>query len=329
MQARKRVRHLPRSERGFSLLEVSIVATVLVVMSAVIAQSIRSLSRTQSSMRTQTKVTSLVERVVSLIETDVNYSMRVFAEGEYGRAYLTRMALASLLKPGQSVLADAKMSTPTMRGTFERDAPGTEETGNLLLLARKDGCATVDISADSSGVLRRVDLFQFVAWFLHTGSETGVDLARFSSVRVARVADVQAIADVPARARLVKGLWATGVRYAWDPGSAADAAFSALAADGSIVPLSPGQVVPADRSASEAGIFATRHVGIARTGNASIPVPKFANPRGDFPSGLEIKRDGDGSGDLLLIRLVVATRAGREREVACAQATRQVSFRQE
>jgi hypothetical protein len=106
-------------------------------------------------------------------------------------------------------------------------------------------------------------------------------------------------------------------------------AFFVLGADGSISPLPVGGRLPADRSASESGIFATRHVGVAPNGSAAVEVPKFANAKGAFPSGLEIKHDGDGSGDLVLLRLVVATASGRGRTASAAQAMRQVAFRQE
>ncbi|MEZ5962530.1 MAG: hypothetical protein R3F56_01670 [Planctomycetota bacterium] len=315
-------------ERGFSLVEMSMVAIVLVVMSAVIAQAIRGLTSAQTSMRSQTRVNSLAERIASLVEADASYAVRVFGDNDYGRAYLARLDLASILR-GSSMLAGSRMPTATMVGSFEHDPAGTNETGNLLLLVRKEKSVTVDISADASGDLRRADTFRFVAWYLHTGPETGVDLARWSSGLVARRADVLAVADPASQQRLVSGLVALGVSYAWDPASAADVAFVHCRADGTVQPMVAGELLPPDRAASEAGILATRHVGIASNATAGAQVPLFANASGDFPGGFEVKRDGDGSGDLLLVRLVVVNGGRLRREFAVGTSMRQVSFRQE
>jgi hypothetical protein len=319
-----------RTQPGFTLVELCLVSVALVVLSGTIAQSIRSLARAQSALRHEMKCGALVERVVGRMEADAGSATRVFAEGAEGRAYLARLAVGALLRQTHGILPGSRMVVPTVTGRIERDVAGTVTTGNMLLLARTDGARTLDVGDDTSGpVLRRIDVLRVVVWFLHAGSPTGIDLARYCSAPLARLADIEAVADPTRRTRLVQALRAAGIELAWAPDAAAEAAFHLLRADGTVVAQAATELVPPDPEFSEAGILGRRHIGVAANQSVTIPVPRYAQTTANFPHGFEVKHDGTGSGDLILVRLVVSAPDGRGRSMASAEASRQVAFRGE
>lgn len=316
-------------ERGFTLVELAITSAIMVVVSAITVQSLHSLSVAQKATHAAARVASLTERTVGRIEIDAGYAMRVFQENEHGRSHLARLDLAAILAPGEAPLAGARLPVATNTGAFTVDPEDAPETGNMLALGRRDGTIRVESTTDETPHPRRIDVLRIVCWFLHDGPDTGVDLARWSSPRLARLADITATGDPARRARLVANLCAAGVRHAWDPAADADTAFSALGEDGAIVPMGAGDLLPPDPEQCEVGIGATRHIGVAKNGTPGTDVPMFAHATAGFPHGLEFKRDGDGSGDLLLIRLVLATTTDSGRQVAVNTTTRQVAFREQ
>ncbi len=322
-----------RSPSGFTLVELSIASAVLVVMSAVIVQSLRGLTTTQASVHGQAKVSSLAERVGARIESDVSLATRVFSEGDEARAFLAALDLAALTEE-HGPLPGSRMPVATLTGVFEPDPADAVETGNLLLLVRRDGVATVDSTPEVAGpplpsAPRRIDLFRFVVWYLHDGSVDGIDLSRWSSVRLARLQDIEAVADPVRRAVVVKGLGGSGVTMAWDPGAVAAGAFHTLDEDGVVAPLATATLISVDLAASEAGVLSKRHVGIAGNGRGAMIVPRFARAVAGFPNGFELKRDGNGSGDLLLLRMVVTTPVDPLRVVSQAEVVRQTAFRED
>lgn len=313
--------------RGVSLVEVAVSMVVLAIMSLVIVQTIRSLSQADTSIRDDSKARSLADRVIEHIESDVSCTARMFAEGDLARAYLARCDVVGLLGQGGAVLTGSKLPVPSPLGTFEPDTPTTAFTGNLLLLGRRDGVVTVDLGAVGGG-MRRVDTLRLVAWFLHPGPVTGIDLSRWTSARIARSTDLDATSEPTQRAALLQGLVGLGIRYVWDLSERADASLQVINGDGSLRPMTTSETLAFDPQLSAPRIMGKRNLGIAKNRSLTTPVPRFAIATSNFPHGFELKRDGDGSGDLLLIRLVIAS-TSQSRRAVFAEATRQVSFRSE
>lgn len=314
---------------GFSLVEVSIVAVVLVVLSAAIGQSLRGLWESQNSAQLRSKTTSLGERLLARIGVDIACAAKVYAEGAAAREWLDLLDLGGGPGGESIVLAGSRMPVTTTVGTFTADPVDAVQTGNLLLLTRRDDTVRADRSPDSTPRPTRVDTLRFVVWHLQVGAETGVDLSRWMSVRLARLADVESIVDPAERTALVTSLVRAGIAVAYDPAATATEALWRLDVDGSMTPFAAGELLAADRDGTDRGILSVRHVGVATNGSVSARVPFFARPATGFPNGFEVKRDGNGAGDLLFVRLVIATPGGAQRRVEFSEATRQFSFREE
>ena len=314
---------------GFTLVEMAIASVVITIMSAMIIQSIRQLSVAEWSMREKSKLTSLAERVMGSLESDVGRAVATFDDSTVGRAMLDRLASESGLEQRDARLDGSRLPTRTVYGTFGADPVGTPEAGNILALALRDGHETVTIPGGGTPSLRRIDCVRFVVWFLHEGDETGVDLARWCSVRLARRADIDAIADPVDREAAVQELLARNIAHAWDPRIDAPEGFAVLETEGTVREFSADETVPADEIASESAIAGRRHVGVAANGTRSPRVPWFAEESATFPHGFEIKRDGDGAADLVFVRLVLSSPTARGRDIVATEITRQISFRSE
>ncbi len=137
-----------------------------------------------------------------------------------------------------------------------------------------------------------------------------------------------ATSDPAQRIALLQGLANLGIRHVWDLSERADASLQVITADGTLRPLTSGETLPFDPQLSAPRTMGRRNLGIAKNRSLATPVPRFAIATSTFPHGFELKRDGDGSGDLLLIRLVIAS-TDQSRRAVFAEATRQVSFRSE
>lgn len=315
---------------GFTLVEMAIASIVLAVMSAVIAQSLRQMSVAQTTMHEQSKIASLAERIVEVIESDVKHSLRLFGERSDHRAYLERMDLAPVLGAVGGILSESRMPVATTSGAFAPDGD-TVETGNMLFLAIRDGHEVVEATVDSVTFRRRIDIRRFGLWCLHRGVETGVDLAQWRSERIAHFADLDSIEPVARRDAVVAELVARGIRFAWDSGMPAADAFKELDASGAIrdYPEGVDGLLPGDEPECESAVLGRRFVGVAQNGLANPSVPEFAKATQGFPHGFELKHDGDGSGDLLMIRLVVSNRTTEGRVLVVSEVVRQVDFRSE
>ena len=128
---------------------------------------------------------------------------------------------------------------------------------------------------------------------------------------------------------MVKTLRGLGVTHAWIASASPAQAFRTLSVDGVVSLMASTALLPADPKASQPRLLGTRFLGVARNNSVPLPVPKLARATAQFPHGFEVKRDGDGSGDLVLIRLVIASQGGTGRLISTAESSRQVAFRSE
>ena len=316
-----------RTEAGLTLVEVSIVSVVITIMSVAIAQSLRSLSQAHNSMVAQSRVSSITDRVTSMIAQDISDSIRMLEESPLAWELFQRLDRSPAFA---TPLSGSRCATATSSGTFSPDSAGLTLTGNVLLTFRRFGHELGVVTTGSGPQDLRVDIFRIVAWYLTEGTETGVDLNRWCSVKLARMQDIQSLGDPDQRLQFGLSLYDQGTRYAWDPLSPSPVeGFFEIRTDGSLHRLDASRKVPMDDTESTDKFFGRRFCGVAANETPTAQVPKFTTATASFPHGFEIKRDGDGSGDLVLFRLVTATRAGRHRYVTTYEATRQLSFREE
>ncbi|MBI5851911.1 MAG: hypothetical protein HZB39_12925 [Planctomycetes bacterium] len=289
-----------RADAGFSMLEATIVFLIVTLLTGMISQSLMSLSRNQRWSERQTGALGKAEQLVHGIQNDLEVAVRVFPESAASRAVLARLAL------GESApIEGSRMPLATSRGWFEPDAPGAQEAGNLLVLARS--LPAIEVGTGYGSQTARIDRYQFVVYCL-TLDGARLDIDRWASVPLARADDIAAVFDPDARANVVMGLLAAGVPLAWRPEDPViDTSLYEMSPTGSAPRLGTNVAIPAGNGEIRRHLLERAKLGVARNGRiGAVRVPAYAHDLPGHPHGFEIKLDGDGAGRLLLVRLVVA-----------------------
>lgn len=295
-------------QRGVSLIEATIVMIVIAVLSVMIVQSIKGLATTQTYTRGQARVLEVADRVAQDIARDVRFAVRAYSEAATNRQFLSFLAL----KPG-TLSASNRFPIASRVGMFDVDPPTKPYTGNALFIVKSLPSQIVDLS-QLVGIkkLYRIDAFQFLIYYVTQRADGRQDIGRWSSHPVASYTELSAIEDENERAKAVAQLADQGVCCAWDPTEVASLAFYNLDARTGAMTLATAADKPV-RQAVDLSIeemLVARHLEIAENGSVRMAVPKFATEGPNFPHGFEVRIDGPGTGRLVLIRLVVAKRAG-------------------
>lgn len=309
-------------QHGASLVEVTLMGLLLSALLVVITQSISSLSSTRSELRQQAGIGSLAARLCRVIEQEVTCAQRTFTSCADDLAWLQAMAIG-----GGLLQAGHQLPALTDRGLFERDPPATAETGDLLFLAtRADRVSDLVIDAAGQALTPPVQTYRFV---LYVPGETahGTDLLRWVSDPLADYWDVESIADPGLRAEAWAALYQHGLRLAWDPQQPRAHGLFAILQGGGTALLGEGRTVAGAEDAALSRALGPRRMRIAGNhGLHGLAVPEFANARGVFPGGFEVKIDGGAAGKLVLFRLVIESTMPHRRQV-CGELRRVVGTR--
>ncbi|MGE0143323.1 MAG: type II secretion system protein J [Planctomycetota bacterium] len=288
-------------EDGFTLLEAAIVFVVVTGLTAMITQSLISLSRSQRWSERRSVALNKVEKLVQAMSQDLEAGVRVYTESPTSRRLLGWLDLGPMAPSQSTVLPIA-----TERGFFDVDAMGVRETGNMLLIART--LPAIEVPTGVADRRARIDRYQFVLYCLHRDNDR-LDLDRWASAPIARVEDIAAIPDAVERGAVVAGLHAQGVPLAWrrdEP--VVENAFFHLLAGGRSPRMQPPAKIPSSAHELVRDPLLRSRLMVASNGSAgSDPVPRYAHELPNYPHGFEVKIDGDGTGRLVLVRLVVVS----------------------
>jgi prepilin-type N-terminal cleavage/methylation domain-containing protein len=279
------------SARGYTLLEVSIAMTLLAVVSVITMQSMRTLTLSDLTTKRRTALGETVEHAMLAIEKDVAAAEIVFRETLEARACMARLALSGVL--------DGSLLPILQQGeAFAADAPGVLATGNLLMFVCRDGFE--DIPNGLFAPPRRIDCSRVVVWHLVAGRD-GLDLRRWTSVRLAQVDDVTSEPDPLKRQGLVSRLRDLGIQHGIDQTPGSGTVFYKTNAFGSITAFGSEDRLPADDDLTRASLFGYRAFTVAPNGSRGVPALTAAAPK--FPHGFEVKMLGTQTSGLILLRL--------------------------
>jgi len=282
-----------------NMIETMLVLLTLSIMSAMIINSMRRFTSAHAYSEGQARVTEVGDRIVRQMSDDATFASHVFTTSGYAAAYLAKCDLAglSLFNPAPPVA--------TEKGYFEKDVAGTPTTGNYLFMAKAGEPFVADLSGDRSRIVS-VDTFRFV---LHAPVNLGgqsVDVARWVSQRVARLADIERVSSSVERTVLGQKLYDKGFRFAWEAGRPTGTGLMAIAASGSLYTPLPSERIPYDRAELRPAMLKLQRMALATNGMLpNVAVPAYAIAQGGFPGGFEVKVDGNALGRMILVRLVV------------------------
>ncbi len=310
-------------ESGFTFIEMILSAVLLLIMTVVISQSLRVLSRSNAFSESQSRLAEFADRMIHTASSDTTFSVWIFCDDLESDAYLDSLEFGDKAPVSWSQLPKA-----TDHNKVVPDLPGVSETGNMLFLGRNVGALNLALDSGGAGSeLVRIDTLRLVVWFLSEGDDGTLDLVRWGSEELARHKDLQSV-PVELQDDLIDKLAARGIRFAWDPGQSFSSGLFQLDVSKGIQPLANDKSIPADPTQSRSGLLGEqRRVAVAENNSLrTVQVPAYAEATGRFPAGFEVKVDGVPVSRLVMLR--IALTGSTQRLTNFAQAFRLVSCRE-
>ena len=286
-----------------TLVETVSVGVVITVLTVLISSSLARLSSTHAYTRDQARLVDIGERTMRTLLQDATFSAYMFGSSADSSAYLL-----SLETPEFAAMPGSRLPTLTERGWLDKDPLGQVETGNVLFFGESLAPLVMDLGPVGTPDLVRVDRLRFVLYYLTQDGSGRIDLVRWVSAPLARLADLAVIANPVRRAEVGVRLYDAGVQLAWNPGAPRLTGLCAIGPAGEITLLPLIDKVPSDPSSPSVRMLGERRAQVAANGALqSVAVPAFAETSGPFPAGFEIKIDGGYGAKLLLVRLVLTS----------------------
>jgi hypothetical protein len=247
-------------------------------------------------------------------------SRMLFQNDSRGNGYLNALDIPA----SRAILADSRLPTIDATGEIDVDTSGEVWTGNSLLQARYLESLEANVDHDGDASTANIDFwadrYRFQFYYLSQTNDRqvsplnfAIDLMEFRSDVYADFFQLSGL-DPTFRAEVGKALYADGVRFAWDPGEVAGAAFYSLASDGTMTAVANHQinahvvesVLPQLRGGRVSGTM-SYSVGIQQDPPMSHKddVSVYAVPNRLFPSGFEVKIIGPTGARKIWTRLML------------------------
>jgi prepilin-type N-terminal cleavage/methylation domain-containing protein len=322
-----------KSERGFSLMELTVVLGIISVLMIVIYTMIEETMRTTLFNESHNDLAILSQGAVNTLQTEVLQTKMVFQEDTLGSSYRTALRLPTqypvwtdsflpVIQPATSINPD---TTPRY-------------TGNSMLLARQLPPLRVTYDHDGNNGTAEIEfvadryVFEYVYLTPLTspsfaGSGRTLDLINMTSVPYADYFQLVSLGST-AISRIVPKLITAGIARAWDPGQPLNSAFFALsgATDGTFnsavanarIDLATAKsLLPGLRGGRISGKMsysvAFNPTSPAQPYPLRVPIRLFAPTvagRAGFPSGFEVKIAGPSGNRQVMTRLVLMSHYG-------------------
>ena len=321
------------TQTGFMAHELTVLATVLLLLVAVILTMVTSARRTEEYAERSLRVAARGQRVLDEIHAELTAAVAVFRERDGGRDLRRTLKLPETTRP----IPFTRLPRNSSSRTFEKELKPAGRTGNALLLAVSAGTRKIPLeSATQKGAICRIDVYRIVAYYLTReasgpDSETGagLNLCRFESVPVADADQIAAIEDPLDRRDVLRALaagakgdgYADPVRHVWRQAAPAHDAKSSAAADAKSFAtidvesheLVPCEALPANPRRSRHRLFDYSHHSVATNlAHQSVGVSYYGcmtETDGGFPHGFEVQLAASPTGRKAMLHLNVITTA--------------------
>lgn len=338
-----------RSQRGFSLMEITIVMAITSVVMILVYSLIEETMQVTLFNESHNELAILSQSAVNTLQSEVQQAKLAFEEDALGASYRTALTMPA----GVTVWPDSRLPVFAAAGEIEPDLAAQRFTGNSLLLARQLQPLSVMYNHDGNNLTPDVeflaDRYRFEYFFLSRsnaksfgGSGMTMDLLMSRSAEYADYFQLDSLDDA-STGRIVQRLIATGLSRAWNPGATLNSAFYTLsgATDGTFNAPINGPTIPVvhtttllrpffgvhddeQRLAGGMGISGRIDYSMA-FGSFTLPTPVrvFAqadNTKPGFPSGFEVKIAGPSRNRKVMTRVVLMSHYGAKKHYEAQQA---------
>ncbi|PIE23527.1 MAG: hypothetical protein CSA62_06705 [Planctomycetota bacterium] len=308
-----------------SLLEVIIVVALMFAISAVVSGLALGSTRAEGYVQRSVQLTGATQDLIEMVRKDVSGSTHFFVNDAAGLSYWQRLDRSA------ANAYSARLPKLSATGIFKKDLFGNEKSGNALLFGLLERSDIFDCG-NPSGHTVRVDIYRFVAYYLHRidggapGSKVdGLELIKWVSVPVADMSQVEGVTDSIELENLLKHFYQgsnpvdsnlpyPAVRYLWRQSEPIASAFHAIKADGSFVPVPATWLIPMDVKRSKLDLLSRNDFSIASNqAGSSRGIGRFGlvNLTGNgFPHGFETQIVGPASARQILMHLTTVSGKG-------------------
>ena len=337
------------SEKGFSLMEVSVTLAIVSVIMLITYQLIEQTMSATMFNESHNDLAVMSQKAVNAIQTEVIQARLVFENDTTGNEY--RTALAFPVAPSVWTTSVLPVIDPAST-TFTPDGAAQRFTGNTLLLVRQ--LPPLSILYDHDGndgtddIEFLADRYTFQYFYLRKDagqsfakSGQSADLMRATSEEYADYFQLASVTVSPGT--LVSKLIEAGMKEAWDPGKPVGSAFYDLseATDGTFGNAIKNPTIPIVLTKTMLpGLFGGRisgrmsySVGFPKPSGPAFPIPQplslYARTDASlpgYPAGFEVKIIGPSRNRQVLTRLVLMSQYGGKYEAQQASVTTAARF---
>jgi len=314
------------NDKGFTLLEAMLSATLIVTLSYLVATLAISARRAELVARRQVTVLETNRDLLASIHTTLENAVFLPQNNAAGNAYLQVLDISGLPPSINSTLPTLDVS-----GIFEKEKSSAVKTGNLLVYAVQE---RTDEFQCSSGKVCRIEVYRFYAYYLTKRgvgpSDQVLNLAKFVSEPLADGWTVDLIADATDQAEVLAHLrdgtpdrfgdtneplevvWFVGGDLT-DPDT-----LRLIAANGKLKQNRPGGwKILSQPELCSADLLRYRRLGVATNAlGPALKLGKFGvidNTGDGFPHGLEVQIIDTLDARQVLIRLLIIDTLSRGR----------------
>lgn len=170
-----------RDSSGFTLLEVTIASTLLVMLAWLVATLSIDGMRAQKYAERQSRSAEITQDILDEMQRGLGSAIGLFGGGPIGEGY--RAALLNGSMP--AAIGSSRIPTVVAGGRLEREAGPGVRTGNELFFTRY---AWTDEFETSTGVTHRIDVYRIERYYLtpvnggpRRGAPDGLNLAHWVS----------------------------------------------------------------------------------------------------------------------------------------------------
>jgi prepilin-type N-terminal cleavage/methylation domain-containing protein len=337
-----------QSERGFSLMEITVTLAIVSVIMIVTYQLIEQTMSATMFNESHNDLAVMSQKAVNAIQSEVLQARLVFEDDTAGNEYRTALTFPTAPSVWTTSVLPVIDSATT---TFTPDTAAARFTGNALLLVRQLPPLSVmydhDGNKNTPDIEFLADRYTFQYFYLRkasnsfAGSGQSADLMRATSDQYADYFQLVSVTAKPGT--LITKLIAAGLKQAWDPGKPLTSAFYDLSsATGGTFgqPLKKPTIPIALTKTMLPGIFGGRingrmaySVGFPKSSSTSFPIPYplgvFARTDASlpgYPAGFEVKIIGPARNRQVLTRLVLMANYGKKYEAQQASVSTAARF---